>query len=79
MIVVSVIEVFGILGDDFSGLWSHLGVGLLIGYILHLNFHGGIEAVLTSKRSLIKSGLMYRFDCTVNFLKLSAVWKSWPQ
>ena len=42
MIVVSVIEVFGVLGDDFSGLWSQLGVGLLIGYILHLNSMGGI-------------------------------------
>ena len=31
MIVVSVIEVFGVLGGDFSGLWSQLGVGLLIG------------------------------------------------
>ena len=32
---------FCVLGDDFSGLWSQLGVGLLIGYFLHLNFHGG--------------------------------------
>ena len=40
MIVVSVIEVFGVDRDDCSGLWSRLGVGLLIGYILHLNFHG---------------------------------------
>ena len=30
MIVVSVIEVFGVLGDDFSGIWSQLGVGLLL-------------------------------------------------
>ena len=51
MIVVSVIEGFGVLGDDFSGLWSQLGFGLLIGYILNLNFHGGN-----------RSGLNYQVD-----------------
>ena len=62
------LEIFGVLGDDFSSLWLQLGVSLLLGYILHLNFHGGIEVVLTSKQSVIKSGLMYRFDCISKFL-----------
>ena len=40
---------FCVLGNDFSGLWSQLRSGLYSGYVSHLNFIGGIKAVLTSK------------------------------
>ena len=40
-LVVSCIEVFCLLGNDFSGLWSQLRSGLYLGYVLHLNFLGG--------------------------------------
>ena len=35
--------------DDFSGLWSQLRVGPIIGYILHLNFHRGNRSGLNKQ------------------------------
>ena len=44
--VVSCIEVFCVLANDFSGLWSQLRSGLYSGYVSYLNFIGGNKSGL---------------------------------
>ena len=39
--VVSCIEVFSVLGNDFGGLWSQLRSGLYSGYVLYITFLWG--------------------------------------
>ena len=53
--VVSCIEFFSVLGNDFGGLWSQLRSGLYSGYVLYITFLGGIKAVSTGKWSLFES------------------------
>ena len=64
--VGSCIVVFCVLGNDFGGLWSQLRSGHYLGYVLYLNFIGGIKAVSSSKWSLFECGHMYRSNVKVH-------------
>ena len=63
--MVAFIEVLCVLGNDSNGPCSQLGTGRCLGYILHLNFMGGIKM---GRNGLdwwffIESGRIHKFDC----------------